>query len=156
MIMKILNNKISMFFVLTFMATQDQTLQASNQIPKVSRKFEKSLKLANQGDAIAQYKLGCRYYLGKGIDQDLATASEWYQKSAEQGCADAQYALGFMYEYGEGVDKNLLKAGIWYSKAILQGHIQARKDLDKLLEVDIFYGKKQFSQKEDEIESIFK
>jgi TPR repeat protein len=40
--------------------------------------------LAEQGEARAQYNLAVQFELGKGVEQDLAQASEWYCKAAEQ------------------------------------------------------------------------
>jgi TPR repeat protein len=57
---------------------------------------------AEQGDAQAQYKLGC-HLLNNG-DEDNAII--WFRESAEQGYADSQYELGcllFKEKHGCGV-----------------------------------------------------
>ena len=38
------------------------------------------------------------YEEGRGVEQDYATAVEWFRKAADQGDANAQYNLGVMYE----------------------------------------------------------
>ena len=53
--------------------------------------------LADQGDALAQTKLGLMYELGRGVLQDYAQAVVWYRKAAAQGDALAQSSLGEMY-----------------------------------------------------------
>ena len=40
---------------------------------------------AQQGDALAQYNLGCFYAGGKGVKQDFALALSWLEKAAKQG-----------------------------------------------------------------------
>lgn len=47
--------------------------------------IENYRKAAEQGDAVAQRKLGYRYGNGIGVKQDHAEAFKWYRKAAEQG-----------------------------------------------------------------------
>ena len=42
-------------------------------------------KVAEQGDAEAQYNLGLMYYKGEGVRQDLALAQEWFGKACQNG-----------------------------------------------------------------------
>lgn len=79
-------------------------------------------KSAEQGYAVAQYKLGRCYDYGDGIEHDCQKAVEWYRKSVEQGCAMAQCDLGNCYKHGRGVEKNLEKAVEWYRKSAEQGY----------------------------------
>ena len=51
-------------------------------------------KLAEQGDADAQYYLGVMYNKGQGLAKDANQAVYWYRKAAEQGNATAQNNLG--------------------------------------------------------------
>lgn len=82
-------------------------------------------KAAEQGDAAAQYKLGCMYYKGQKL-MDYVRAAVWFQRAAEQGHADAQYELGNMYFEGKGVDKDVVKAAEWFEKAAKQDHVNAQ------------------------------
>ena len=65
--------------------------------------FDKLLRLAEQGDAEAQHKLGRMYGKGQGLSQNYSEAVKWYRKAAEQGLPEAQRSLGFMYAKGQGV-----------------------------------------------------
>ena len=47
--------------------------------------FDQVQRLANQGDAEAQYNLGVRYENGEGVRQNMITAKEWYGKSCDNG-----------------------------------------------------------------------
>ena len=77
---------------------------------------------ARKGDAVAQYRVGEIYDLGRGVAQDYREAVQWYRRSAEQGYAQAQFALGEMYKNGDGVAKDLAQAAHWYRLAAEQGN----------------------------------
>src|SRR5882762_3277305 len=47
--------------------------------------FEDTKAKAESGDAQAQGKLADCYFLGKGVNEDLAEAAKWYRKAANQG-----------------------------------------------------------------------
>ena len=73
--------------------------------------------LADQGNAVAQYKLGLMYYTGQGVPMDRVEAVKWYLKAAERGNARAQYDLGNIYSGGYGVPLDWVQAYIWYYRA---------------------------------------
>jgi TPR repeat protein len=58
------------------------------------KKFDRQKKLAENGNPIAQYNLGCCYVNGDGVPQDLAEAAKWFRLAADQGIAEAEYRLG--------------------------------------------------------------
>jgi TPR repeat protein len=64
-------------------------------------------KLAEEGDAVAQNKVGLMYLNGfADISQDDVKAFEWFQKSSVQMELDARLNVGLMYLQGRGVEKN--------------------------------------------------
>ena len=81
---------------------------------------------AEQGNALAQYKLGECYYLGYGVRQDYAEAVNWFRKATEQGNAPAQYKLGECYYLGYGVHQDKTEAAKWYRQAAEQGNAPAQ------------------------------
>ena len=83
------------------------------------------LRLANQGEAWAQFGLGFMYETGRGVPQNYKKALTWYRKAAEQGDAPAQYYLGNMYAHGQGVPQDDKEAATWYRKAAEQGYADA-------------------------------
>jgi len=117
-------------------------------------------KAAEQGDVKARLKLGYMYMKGSVVEENRATAREWFikaeqgstyaqyilgvlaekrevavqwfTKAAAQGHADAQYELGRMYEKGHGVAQNNGMAAKWYAKASSQEHAHAQRALGKL------------------------
>ncbi len=86
-------------------------------------------KMAEQGQAIAQYNLGIIYEYGRGVKQNDVEAVKWYRKASVQGVSVAQYKLGVMYDNGWGVPPSDTEAVKWYSDAAEQGHPLAQHDL---------------------------
>ena len=84
---------------------------------------------AEQGDAVAQFKLGVMYYGGEGVPQDYEEALRWYKLAAEQGDAVAQGKLGVMYREGQGVPQDYEEALRWYKLAAEQGYAVAQGNL---------------------------
>lgn len=64
-------------------------------------------KLAEQGDADAQYYLGKQYFHADGIAENRKEAAHWYSAAAEQGHAEAQKALATAYKAGTLYPKDL-------------------------------------------------
>lgn len=91
--------------------------------------FNDYLKLAEKGNAEAQFKLGVLYSNGREVQKDYGKAVEWYQKAANQNYAKAQYNLAICYEEGNGVPMNFVKAVEWYQKAAAQGMSEAQYNL---------------------------
>lgn len=86
--------------------------------------LERTRKAAENGDVIAQDKLGNMYSKGAGVPVDYKQAITWYTKAAEQGYALSQANLAFMYYEGVGVPKNPkndITAFVWLSLAAAQG-----------------------------------
>lgn len=89
-----------------------------------------SMRLAAaQGDASAQFEVASRLAEGKGTDQDLREAAQWYQRSAANGFALAQFRLATLYERGLGVKADRQRAQIWYERAATQGNVKAMHNL---------------------------
>ena len=88
--------------------------------------FEETLRRAQQGDALAQERLGRMYYDGEGVPKDYQESLKWYRKAAEQGDAFAQASLGLMYRTGEGVSKDYQESLKWFRMAAEQGFTLAQ------------------------------
>jgi uncharacterized caspase-like protein len=82
-------------------------------------------RLANQGDARAQYDLGMVYYSGLGVPRDREHAKKWLTKAANQGNIVAQTMLGVIYSEA----KDYAQALDWYRKAAGKGDAMAQNNL---------------------------
>ena len=91
-------------------------------------KFNNEKKLAEGGDATAQFSLGLRYstqttYFVIGSKDD-AESAKWFSKAADQGFTNAQIEIGRAYYFGRGVVEDKYKAVNWFRKAAEQGSVQ--------------------------------
>jgi hypothetical protein len=80
---------------------------------------------ARAGDAVAEYRLGTLYALGKGVEKDYARAAPLLRAAAEKGLAEAQYDYAVLCENGFGVAKDTAQAVEWYRKSAAQGNPDA-------------------------------
>ena len=84
---------------------------------------------ADSGNPKAMFEIATRYADGRGVNNDMVAAAEWYGRAAELGYAPAQYRLGNFYEKGLGTDRDIAKAKEWYEKAAKQGNASAMHNL---------------------------
>ena len=86
-------------------------------------------KAADQGHAVAQFRLGVLYQNGVPVHEELAVT--WYGRAASQGYPEAQYKLGQMYESGCGDSllQDSEEAVAWFQKAASRGHVEAQFEL---------------------------
>jgi hypothetical protein len=116
-------------------ANSPQASQRSLQL-QVQRAQPQSLvdlrKLADQGDAEAQFQMGVRYHNGEDVPQDDTQAMQWFLRSAEQGYVDAQSHLGAYYWAGRGVPEDLSKAYFWSAIALAEGDDNSKSRLEGL------------------------
>jgi hypothetical protein len=103
------------------------------QLAEEKRQAQEKIDIerATDGDADAQYRVGERYYTGKGVSMNYSEALKWYQKAADMGHAKAQYSIGWMYLVGYGVTKDKTLAMKWFKKAADQGDESAKAALLK-------------------------
>ena len=67
--------------------------------------FKFQHKLATNGNARAQYKLGTMYECGKGIDLDIEKAKHWYGLAATAGIKAADDRLTYLTIKEQGYDQ---------------------------------------------------
>jgi GAF domain/Sel1 repeat/PilZ domain len=89
-------------------------------------------KLADRGDADAQWQIGVRYHNGDGVPHDDAQAMQWFHRAAEQGHVTAQATLGAYYWAGRGVPQDLSQAYFWSALALAQGDENSKSRLEGL------------------------
>ena len=90
---------------------------------------EELVKLAEEGNAEAQTRLGTFLLNGNGVTKNIEEAIKWYQKAVEQGNAEAQAYLGVCYQNGNGVAQSHSKAVELYRKAAEQGNTIGQNNL---------------------------
>lgn len=78
--------------------------QKRSSVPAVN--VDATRKMADQGDALAQYSLGMLYRTGREVPRDDVLAFKYLSLAAAQELPAALSALGEMYERGEGVQQS--------------------------------------------------
>ena len=84
--------------------------EAPDSIARVQR-------LADEGDAEMQYRLGLWNFWALPSARDLGLALYWFCRAAERGHRAAQIHLGLMYWTGNGLPRDPLQAYLWFSLA---------------------------------------
>ena len=115
-------------------ARAQESLRAMEDSAAGGEDPEKLQVAAEQGSAQAQYRLGCRYWNGDGVERDARQAADWFDRAARQGLAPAQRMLGRCYEQGRGVERDARQAAAWYRWAATQGDPEAQYALGVCLD----------------------
>lgn len=93
-------------------------------------------KIANEGNPLAQLRLGDLYFHGKGVTEDENMAIFWWKKSAASGNAEAMYQIAHAYLFGSTAAKGVAdpdrEAATWYFQAASAGHAEAAYTLGLL------------------------
>lgn len=87
-----------------------------------SPKITKLRREAEQGNEVAQFKLGEAYANGDGVPIDEKAAAAWYRAAADQGHLIAQLGLAAAYHQGKGVPRNTMLACMWLNIARASGN----------------------------------
>lgn len=77
-------------------------------------------KSAMQGNADAQFNLGCLYQNGEGVDRNFSRAYHWYETAARNGNAKAMYQLSDLYRLGLHVERDDKQAYFWIFLACIK------------------------------------
>lgn len=77
-------------------------------------------RLAEQGIAGAQCRLGVMYAEGWEVAQNDRESVRWFRLAAEQGDAEAQGGLGLAYGAGRGVPQDFVASHMWLTRAAAQ------------------------------------
>ncbi|TLU71548.1 tetratricopeptide repeat protein [Lichenicoccus roseus] len=93
---------------------------ASTPVPEL-------ITFAQRGDAAAEYQLGQRYRLGRGLQQSYPAALHWYLRSSDQGFTPAEDRVAIMYMNGrDGLPKDEASGLQLWEKAASQGDFAAK------------------------------
>ncbi|RUS29084.1 kinase-like domain-containing protein [Jimgerdemannia flammicorona] len=99
--------------------------------------FRWYIRAAIGGDAIAQYKVACQYYLGEGTTRDEVEAFKWYGRASLAGDVEAQCWLGTCFQMGAGTEVDHARAFKWFGKAAASGNEGAQSSLGTCYELGL-------------------
>jgi localization factor PodJL len=74
-------------------------------------------RAADQGFAMAQYRLAKLYERGEGVPTDLTLARQWTERAAAAGNRRAMHDLGVYFARGEGAPRDEAAAFRWFRQA---------------------------------------
>ena len=77
-------------------------------------------KLADDGNAEAEYLMALRLYRGDGVARDRAASMRWLRQAAFLDHPAAQYVMGRSYAAGDGVERDAQQAMRWYELSAAQ------------------------------------
>jgi len=124
---------VGAWFVFSRSSESDEESTDQASVPRATHETPEEIgKLAEQGDAQAQWRYGVLYREGDGIRQSDSEAVEWFLKSAEHEFVPAATALGEQYWAGRGVKQDYNKAYFWYDVALAEGDESANPKLKQL------------------------
>jgi TPR repeat protein len=104
--------------VARYMATEKcETCSTDYDRRKVERQVTDLGKLAESGDAVAQYNIAVQHLQGNGAVLDPSEAARYFTLSARQGYAPAQRQLAQMHLRGQAVAKSKVLAHVWLNLA---------------------------------------
>ena len=93
----------------------------------IEKEIEHIYLQAENGNKMAQYRLGMMLHHGNEVDKNEKQAFRWLKKAAKSGLIEAQYDLGMILHYhDEGRDPDYKKALQWIEKAAKNGMAQAQ------------------------------
>lgn len=84
------------------------------------------IKLANENDSEAQYKVGYLFLKGEHFEKDYEQAYNLLLKAAKQKHPKAVFCLGLIYHKGYGREKNIRKAARLYVQSAQLGYRKAQ------------------------------
>lgn len=104
-------------------------------IDQSSNIFKFQQKLAQNGNATAQYKLGTMYETGDGVNADIELAKQWYAQAAKAGLETADQRQTYLEVKQQGFDKNRHSA--WLSS--VKNDAEQRKPEAVLLLAQLYH-----------------
>lgn len=93
--------------------------------------LDQVVRLAEEGDAKAQYLIGTVEFLGIGQPPDSRAGLAWYERAARGGEILAMHNLGWAYGAGQGVEQDREKAFSWYLRAARAGYAASMYEVSR-------------------------
>ena len=92
-----------------------------NKVPPELQRLEPTAIAANNGDPVAQRKLGLAYLNGDKVRRDFKKSSYWFSKAVEEKDALSMVFLGRMFNRGMGVPRDTVGAYCLFNLAAANG-----------------------------------
>jgi hypothetical protein len=110
----------------------DNRLSAFDRSAPNIERFANAMKLAEQNDPLAEYRLAQMYAQGHGVDINKQAARKWLERAAQHGSVEAQYELGLALLSGRDVVQDFERSAEWLRKAASSGNANAQFELGRM------------------------
>jgi len=112
---------VAVFAVLIAGCSDYHTARRAYEVGKFTEALAILERLADAGDARAQYEVALMYLQGIGTKVDPLRGGQWMLTAANNGNVTAMVEIGGRFENGVNAEKNLILAFTWYRRAALTG-----------------------------------
>ncbi len=103
---------------------EDSSTAAKDRL--MAEEFLEQADEAGDNDPFAQTMIANMYDLGRGLEQNVTKAADYYAMAAAQGYAEATHNLGGAYYFGRGRAKNRTLAFEYYLRAAKLGYASSQ------------------------------
>ncbi len=97
-----------------------------------SGRFAATMKLAENQDPLAEFRLAQMYALGDGVEKNKQAAQTWLERAARHGNIEAQYEFGLALLNGYDMVQHFERSAEWLQKAAAGGHAKAQFELARM------------------------
>jgi len=112
---------VAAFAVMIAGCSDYQTARRAYEVGQFTEALTILQRLADAGDARAQYEVALMYLQGIGTKVDPLRGGQWMLAAANNGNVTAMVEIGGRFENGVNAEKNLILAFTWYRRAALAG-----------------------------------
>ena len=109
-----------------FQLTMKVLDENTEKIMKDIKQYTNLIKIADSGDAEAQYSLAVLLEKYHSPEKNLFEAFKYYKLAADKGHVMAQFNLAYYYRYEEGCTRNLFESFKYFKLAADNGHVEAQ------------------------------
>ncbi len=117
-------NLMKLFSLIVLTSVFSGYVQAADTL--YDQRFMDWQKKAKNGNAFAQYSLGCAYLRGNEVKADINKALYWFKAAARQDHAKSEYKLGYIYYSGKGISRNYPVALRWFLRGARRDYSPAQ------------------------------
>jgi hypothetical protein len=115
----------------------DESRQAPQPRGPDAASIAEAVKLAQNNDPAAEYRLAHMYASAGSVDGNKKQALAWLERAAEHGNIEAQYEFGNALREGSGVLQDYERAAKWLQLAAEHGNADAQYALGQMYRMGI-------------------
>jgi uncharacterized protein len=115
----------------------DESRQAPKPMGPDAASIAEAVKLAENNDPVAEYRLAHIYASATSVNGNRKQALAWLERAAEHGNTEAQYEFGNALREGFGIVQDYERAAQWLQLAAEHGNADAQYALGQMYRTGI-------------------